>query len=108
MSPPHGPPTSAPVPAPGNARDPTLRVAGTRLVPLVGVGPRPPSLLSTQGPPGPLFLQLLQPPSSGRLVLVAGGGEGGGERLLAQDDSFSRDQLQGGAVRFSQDKDKPR
>ncbi|XP_046872768.1 extracellular matrix protein FRAS1 isoform X2 [Hypomesus transpacificus] len=92
----------------GNTHAPTLRVNGTLLVPLEGMVPLPPSLLSTQGPPGPLFLQLLQPPSSGRLVLVEGGGEGGGERLLAQDDSFSWDQLQGGAVRFSQDKDKPR
>ncbi|XP_067084625.1 extracellular matrix protein FRAS1 [Osmerus mordax] len=87
-----------------NTHAPTLRVNGTLLVPLEGMVPLPPSLLSTQGPPGPLSLQLLQPPSSGRLVVV----DGGGERPLARDDSFSWAQLQGGAVRFSQDKDKPR
>ncbi|KAM9544523.1 extracellular matrix organizing protein FRAS1-like [Salvelinus alpinus] len=90
-----------------NSQAPTLHISGSLLVPIGGTTPLFTSLISAQdqdSPPESLVFQLLQPPTTGCLVVL----EEGRETELARDDTFSWAQLQSGQVRFTHDKDKAR
>ncbi|XP_029574000.1 extracellular matrix organizing protein FRAS1 [Salmo trutta] len=90
-----------------NSQAPTLRIRGSLLVPIGGTKPLVTSLISAQdqdSPPESLVFQLLQPPTTGCVVVL----EEGRETELARDDTFSWAQLQSGQVRFTHDKDKAR
>ncbi|CAB1319258.1 unnamed protein product, partial [Coregonus sp. 'balchen'] len=92
---------------PANSQAPTLRITGSLLVPIGGTKPLVSTLLIAQdqdSPPESLVFQLLQPPSTGCVVVL----EGGREKEMARDDTFSWAQLQSGQVRFTHDKDKAR
>ncbi|XP_030622204.1 extracellular matrix organizing protein FRAS1 [Chanos chanos] len=82
-----------------NSHAPVLHVNGSLLVPIGGVRPLDPALLSVKDSDSQsesLVFQLLQLPSNGRLVCV----EKGQERHLDRDDSFTFTQLRERAVRF--------
>ncbi|XP_034152338.1 extracellular matrix protein FRAS1 isoform X3 [Esox lucius] len=86
-----------------NIQAPTLRLNGSLLVPIGGIKPLDTTLLSAQDQDSPLeslLFQLLQTPSSGRLVVL----QEGRETDLARDDTFSWAQLRDGQVCFTHDK----
>uniref|UniRef100_A0A4W4DQF0 VWFC domain-containing protein n=1 Tax=Electrophorus electricus TaxID=8005 RepID=A0A4W4DQF0_ELEEL len=83
-----------------NTHAPSLRIHGPLLVPIGGVSPLDPALLSVEDVDGQSdgsVLQLLQPPSVGLLVVA----EHGRERALGPDDTFTLTQLRHRAVRFT-------
>ncbi|XP_017560623.2 extracellular matrix protein FRAS1 [Pygocentrus nattereri] len=82
-----------------NTHAPSLHINGSHLVPLSGVTPLDPALLSIKDSDSQsesMVLQLVQPPNNGRLVVL----EEDKERSLRKDDTFSLAQLRNRAVRF--------
>ncbi|XP_045551338.1 extracellular matrix organizing protein FRAS1 isoform X3 [Salmo salar] len=87
-----------------NSQSPTLHISGSLLVPIGGTKPLDSTILSAQdqdSPPESLVFQLLQPPATGRMVVL----EGGREIEMSRDDTFSWAQLQSRQVRYTHDKD---
>ncbi|TRY85660.1 hypothetical protein DNTS_020362 [Danionella cerebrum] len=87
-----------------NSRAPSLYINGSLLVPIGGVKPLDPTLLSIKDADSQsesMLLQLLQLPSNGHLVVL----ENDRERILTKDDTFSFTQLKQRAVRFIHDKE---
>nr|XP_046204305.1 extracellular matrix organizing protein FRAS1-like [Oncorhynchus gorbuscha] len=87
-----------------NSQPPTLHISSSLLVPIGGTKPLDSTILSAQdqdSPPESLVFQLLQPPATGRMVVL----EGGREIEMSRDDTFSWAQLQSRQVRFTHDKD---
>lgn len=87
-----------------NSRAPSLYINGSLLVPIGGVKPLDPALLSIKDADSQsesMLLQLLQPPSNGHLMLL----ENDRERALGKDDTFTYTQLKRRAVRFVHDKE---
>uniref|UniRef100_A0A8C7J2L3 Fraser extracellular matrix complex subunit 1 n=1 Tax=Oncorhynchus kisutch TaxID=8019 RepID=A0A8C7J2L3_ONCKI len=87
-----------------NSQSPTLHISSSLLVPIGGTKPLDSTILSAQdqdSPPESLVFQLLQPPATGRMVVL----EGGREIEMSRDDTFSWAQLQSRQVRFTHDKD---
>uniref|UniRef100_A0A672MQB1 Extracellular matrix protein FRAS1-like n=1 Tax=Sinocyclocheilus grahami TaxID=75366 RepID=A0A672MQB1_SINGR len=87
-----------------NSRAPSLYINGSLLVPIGGVKPLDPALLSIKDADSQsesMLLQLLQPPSNGHLVVL----ENDRERALGRDDTFTLTQLKRRAVRFIHDKE---
>lgn len=90
-----------------NSRAPSLYINGSLLVPIGGVKPLDPALVSIKDADSQLesmLLQLLQPPSNGHLVVL----ENDRERALGRDDTFTLTQLKRRAVRFIHDKEQPK
>ncbi|CAM4540352.1 unnamed protein product [Leuciscus chuanchicus] len=82
-----------------NSRAPSLYINGSLLVPIGGVKPLDPTLLSIKDADSQsesMLLQLLQPPSNGHLVVL----ENDRDRALGRDDIFTFTQLKHRAVRF--------
>uniref|UniRef100_A0A8C7MVD0 Fraser extracellular matrix complex subunit 1 n=1 Tax=Oncorhynchus kisutch TaxID=8019 RepID=A0A8C7MVD0_ONCKI len=76
-----------------NSQSPTLHISSSLLVPIGGTKPLDSTILSAQdqdSPPESLVFQLLQPPATGRMVVL----EGGREIEMSRDDTFSWAQLQ--------------
>uniref|UniRef100_A0A8B9K9Q3 Fraser extracellular matrix complex subunit 1 n=1 Tax=Astyanax mexicanus TaxID=7994 RepID=A0A8B9K9Q3_ASTMX len=83
-----------------NTHAPSLHVNGSVFVPLGGVTPLDPAVLSVKDSDSQsesLLLQLLQLPNNGHLTAIS---EEGGERVLNKDDTFTLSQLRNRAVRF--------
>uniref|UniRef100_A0A3P9GZH8 Fraser extracellular matrix complex subunit 1 n=1 Tax=Oryzias latipes TaxID=8090 RepID=A0A3P9GZH8_ORYLA len=92
----------------GNDHGPVLRVNGSLLVPLDGGAALLPSLLPVRGAGvglERLVLQLVDPPTNGRLFMEEVGARG---RELKRDDSFTWTQLRLGRVRFRHHRDEAR
>lgn len=90
-----------------NSRAPSLYINGSLLVPIGGVKPLDPALLSIKDADSQsesMLLQLLQPPSNGHLVVL----ENDVERALGRDNTFTFTQLKRRAVRFIHDKEQPK
>lgn len=82
-----------------NSRAPSLYINGSLLVPIGGVKPLDPALLSIKDADSQsesMLLQLLQPPSNGHLVVL----ENDRDRALGTDDIFTFTQLKHRFVRF--------
>ncbi|XP_073717143.1 extracellular matrix organizing protein FRAS1 [Misgurnus anguillicaudatus] len=87
-----------------NNRAPSLYINGSLLVPIGGVKPLDPTLLSIKDADSQsesMLLQLLQPPSNGHLVIL----ENEKERTLGKDDAFTLTQIKSRAVRFIHDRE---
>lgn len=90
-----------------NSRAPSLYINGSLLVPIGGVKPLDPALVSIKDADSQLesmLLQLLQPPSNGHLVVL----ENDRERALDRDDTFTFTQLKRRVVRFIHDEKQPK
>ncbi|XP_042580368.1 extracellular matrix organizing protein FRAS1-like [Cyprinus carpio] len=90
-----------------NSRAPSLYISGSLLVPIGGVKPLDPALVSIKDADSQLesmLLQLLQPPSNGHLVVL----ENDRERALDRDDTFTFTQLKRRVVRFIHDEKQPK
>lgn len=87
-----------------NNRAPSLYINGSLLVPIGGVKPLDPALLSIKDADSQsesMLLQLLQPPNNGHLVIL----ENERKRTLGKDDTFTLTQLKRRAVRFVHDRE---